>query len=64
MVNKEIITPTELADEWRVSHPSILARIREGAFPNAFQVGAVWRIPRSDVEAYLEKQRKQHLTGE
>jgi len=52
------VTPTELAKEWRVARLTIHTRIHEGAFPNAFQVGTAWRIPRADIRAYLDKQRR------
>lgn len=52
------LTVTEVAEEWRVSRPAIHARIMEGVFPNAFRVGSTWRIPRQDIEDYLERQRQ------
>jgi len=54
------VTPTELAREWRVSRPAVHARIMEGCFPNAFRVGSAWRIPRQDVNHYMDNQKKQH----
>lgn len=45
------------------SSPTITKLIRDGAFPNAFQINTQYRIPRGDVEAYLRKRRVSKKTA-
>jgi excisionase family DNA binding protein len=47
----------EVADTLRVSDATIRRLLVQHAFPNAFRVGKLIRIPRPDVEAFRLRER-------
>lgn len=62
----EELTVDELADELHRGRSTIRAWLsEEGNFPNAYRLrGREWRIPRSDVTAFLARQRPRATTEE
>lgn len=50
-------TLAEIANALRVNLRTVIRRLNEGAFPNAFRFGRSVRIPASDLEAYVASQR-------
>lgn len=58
MSEDELLTPDEVKDLLRVAGGTVRSLLRSGEFPNAFRVGKrQWRIPRSDVDRYIEQKR-------
>lgn len=58
MAIEKHFTVSELVDRLGLHRNTVQNLIREGAFPGAFKIGRTWRVPQSDVEAYLDRQRK------
>lgn len=54
-----LLSAQEVAKQLRIADRTVLNLIQRGKFPNAFQVGRVWRIPQADLKAYVEKQRRE-----
>jgi len=53
------LTATEVRQALRASKSKVLELIHGGSFPGAFRVGTDWRIPTSDVQAFIERNRVQ-----
>lgn len=51
------LTVEQLAAELGRSPSTVRGWRLAGEFPNAYQLGREWRIPRSDVRAYLDRQK-------
>lgn len=47
----------ELATRLRVKRKTAERMCRRGEFPNALKVNGDWRVPESDVDAYLASRR-------
>jgi excisionase family DNA binding protein len=58
MTTKVLMTLKEAAEELLVSETTIRRLVAAREFPHSARVGRQIRIPRSDLEAYLERQRK------
>jgi len=60
---EQILTTAEVAKLLGVTIGSISHWIKEGYFPNAFRVNprsrSYWRIPKSDVDAFIELRTRQ-----
>jgi len=60
---EQILTTAEVAELLGVTIGSISHWIKEGYFPNAFRLNprsrSYWRIPRKDVDAFIELRRTQ-----
>ncbi len=58
-----VMTTAEVARKLDVTPATITVWIHLDYFPNAFQLSArknsPWRIPKADVEAFIEKRRQQ-----
>lgn len=50
---EEYLTPEEVAETLKVSKKVIQDWLRAGTIPGT-KVGSLWRIPKSDLEAWLE----------
>jgi excisionase family DNA binding protein len=48
----------ELAEYLGRSPSTIRDWLRRGEFPGAYKLGREWRIPKADVEAFLERQKE------
>lgn len=60
MDSQHLLTVNEVAARMRVSRGTVSNLLRDRAFPNAFRARrSGWRVPASDVEAYLQRQRVQ-----
>ncbi|HEY7418943.1 MAG TPA: helix-turn-helix domain-containing protein [Ktedonobacteraceae bacterium] len=57
MTSDEILEPKEVAALLKVSVRSI-TRLAEKGELTGFKVGDLWRFQRSDVEAYIETQKR------
>lgn len=53
----------EIAAQLRVHQRTVLREIKRGHFPGAFRVGRVWRIPASDLRAYVERRRGHQVSA-
>ena len=54
----EYLTTTQAAKRLHGAHPDTIRRLAvAGEFPQAFLLGSHWRIPATDVDAYIERQR-------
>lgn len=57
---EELLTVPEVADMLRLNEQTVRRWLRDGTLPG-FRLGhnrkAGWRIPRTDVERYIEAQR-------
>ena len=64
MVTKpdEILTSAQVAKMLGVTQTSISQWLKTGYFPNAYRINprtrSPWRIPKSDVDAFVEERRK------
>lgn len=54
---EEHLTGKELAGHLKLHRNTMSKLINRGEFPNAFRIERDWRIPVSDVEAWIERQR-------
>ena len=54
-----LLSAQEVAKRLRVSDRTVLNLIDRDEFPNAFQAGRAWRISESDLEAYVEKKKRE-----
>ena len=52
----DLASAKELAALFSVDRMTISRMCRRGVFPHAFKAGNSWRIPKADVEAYLQAQ--------
>lgn len=58
MSGHEVLTPPELGRRWRVDPSKVIALIKRGEIPGAFNIAlersgrTQWRIPLSAVEAF------------
>ena len=59
MVVEGVLSTQEVASELRISERSVLNLIGRNEFPNAFKAGRAWRISESDLEAYVDKQKRE-----
>jgi len=60
--NKVILQPIDIAVALDISPWSARRLCRDGAFPGAFllgEVGSQWRIPREDLEAFIQHRREE-----
>ena len=48
----KILTPTDLADRWRVTADVVAQMCRDGRLPGAFKAGREWRISTAALHAY------------
>lgn len=53
----DYMTIPEVAAELRLNRRTVLTLIRQARFPSAFRAGRDWRVPASDVEAYIASTR-------
>jgi len=53
----DLYTRRDVEKRLRVGRASVVKLILGGDFPNAAKVGWVWRVPKSDVDAYLASRR-------
>ena len=53
VTEKDILTPAELATEYRTTKPTVLAWLHKGLIPAAVSQGRVIRFNRSDVARAL-----------
>ncbi len=64
----QLLTIQEVADQLRVSPRHAMVLLKAGNFPNAFKIGtgesSPWRIPISDVDAFMQKNKIQLSQGE
>jgi len=64
MVTKpdEILTSAQVAKMLGVTQTSISQWLKAGYFPNAYRINprtrSPWRIPKSDVDTFIEERRK------
>lgn len=61
---KAILQPGDIADALGVSPFTAQRMCREGSFPHAFRLGEVgsrWRIPREDLEAFIQHRREETM---
>lgn len=54
-----LMTRSDIQARLQVSRGVASQLILAGAFPNASKVGRQWRVPASDIDAYLAKNRVQ-----
>jgi excisionase family DNA binding protein len=59
VIEGTLLSAQEVASQLRVSDRAVLDMIYRDDFPNAFKAGRAWRIPESDLEEYVEKQRRE-----
>jgi len=63
LMEEIIMTTAEVARKLNVTQTTISVWINSGFFPNAFKLSpkpkSPWRIPKSDVDAFIEKRRQQ-----
>ncbi len=61
--NEELLTCAEVAARLGVTIASISRWVRAGYFPNAWRINphgkSEWRIPKKDVDAFIELRRTQ-----
>jgi excisionase family DNA binding protein len=69
-VPSQVITAPELAQQLRVSNETARRLLEAGEFPNAFKLastgksrGSRWRIPTTDVEAFIARQVQRPLAA-
>ncbi len=59
---EEYLTTAQVAKILGVSIPSVNLWVKAGDFPNAFRINprthSPWRIPRSDVDAFIERRTR------
>lgn len=59
-MNEGSLLSTQEVARQLIIHESTVARmIHRGEFPNAFKAGRAWRIPKADLEAYVENQKRE-----
>lgn len=58
MSEDELLTSRQVAGQLKTTERTVLREIARGRFPNAFKVGWSWRIPRADLDAYINKQKR------
>ena len=63
MTEGALLSVLEVARRFAVDDSTIRRMLYRGEFPNAFKAGRVWRIPETDVEAYLEKWRERQAAA-
>jgi excisionase family DNA binding protein len=49
----EHMTKVELEQRLRLHRNTVSKLLQQGRFPNAFRMGGRWRIPVTDIEAFL-----------
>lgn len=59
VIESSLLSTQEVAGQLRLSARGVIKLIHRGTFPNAFKAGRAWRIPESDLEEYVEKQRRE-----
>jgi predicted DNA-binding transcriptional regulator AlpA len=64
MEEEEILTAAQVSKRLGVTQASISKWCQLGYFPHAFRINPMtrspWRIPKVDVDAFIEKRRKQY----
>ena len=55
--NDEIMTVTEVAQYLKISEMTTYKFVQEGKIP-AFKIGRHWRVKRSDLSEFIEKQKR------
>ena len=60
-IDEEVMTVVEIANKLKVKENTVSRWCKEGKFANAFRAGRAWRIPKSDVEAYIEASTRKAL---
>jgi excisionase family DNA binding protein len=57
----DYVTKLDLKRTLSVSMPTVRKLLERGEFPGAFKLsdgpGAQWRIPKTDIEAFIERRR-------
>lgn len=53
----ELLTRQDIQRILGISRGTASQLILDGAFPNAAKVGHTWRVPKSDIDAYLAANR-------
>ena len=48
-----VLTAAQISDVLQIGETTAIKLIRGGSFPGAFRVGRVWRVPASDVTAFM-----------
>lgn len=59
---EEYLTPEEVAEILKVSNKAILDWLRSGDIPGT-KVGRLWRIPKADLETWLESNTQRPKTA-
>ena len=59
MTEGVLLSVLEVARRFDVDDSTVRRLLYHGQFPNAFKVGRLWKIPETDVEEYVEKQRRE-----
>lgn len=50
-----VLTAAQISDVLQIGETTAIKLIRGGAFRGAFRVGRVWRVPASDVTAFIAR---------
>lgn len=58
-----LLSTLEVARHLALSDASIRRMLYRGEFPNAFKAGRAWKIPETDLEAYVENQKRERRTA-
>lgn len=64
MIEGDLLSTQEVASRLAISDRTVQRMIQRGEFPNAFRAGSrAWRIPETDLEAYVENQKRERRTA-
>lgn len=63
IMNQEVMELKEVARMLKVSERTLIRLVERGELLG-FKVGDRWRFYRSDIEKYIDDQRKPHKSGE
>ena len=59
MTGDELLTSRQVAVQLKTTERTVLREIARGRFPNAFKVGLSWRIPRRDLDDYINNKKRE-----
>lgn len=54
-----LLSTQEVGGRLALDDSTIRRMLYKGEFPNAFKAGRAWKIPESDLEAYIEEKRRE-----
>lgn len=59
MVESVLLSIPEVARRFDVHESTVRRMLYRGELPGAFKIGRIWKVPETELEAYVERQRRE-----